>query len=62
MKIYKELHEAIQETLSTMDESPEFKMKFPLLIKNFFENSYVDSDLNDAIAKVKFAEDSNDGN
>jgi len=62
MKLYEELESAIEEIVSGMDESPEFKMQFPKIIENFFDESYMDSDLNNAIEKIKFKEGSIGGN
>jgi len=56
MKLYNELSEAIEETIDTMNESPEFEMQFRQLIRNYFDDSCADSDINDAIERVRFVE------
>lgn len=62
MKPYKELESAIEEIVDAMNESDDFKLQFPKVIENFFEDSYTDSDLNNAIEKIRLVEDSVNGN
>jgi hypothetical protein len=49
MKLYKELSEAISETIEVTQESDEFKTRLSKLIENYFENSYTDRDINEVI-------------
>lgn len=62
MKLYSELKSAINEIVDEMNESDDFKLQFPKVIENYFEDSYTDSDLNNAIEKIRLLEDSTDGN
>jgi hypothetical protein len=62
MKLYDELNNAINEIVATMNEHDDFKLQFPKIIENYFEDSYTDSDLNNAIEKIRLVEDNTNGN
>jgi hypothetical protein len=62
MKLYNELSSAINEIVAGMNESDDFKLQYQKLIENCFDGSCIDSDLNNAIEKIRLVEDSADGN
>lgn len=62
MKLYQELSEAIIETVSSTQESTEFKVRFSKLIENYFDSSYTDRDINDVIELTSLSEEGTNGN
>lgn len=62
MKLYKELYEAIEEIVSSTEESNVFKSRFSKLIENYFENSYTERDINDVIELIEIPEEHINGN
>lgn len=60
MKLYNELLEALNETISDTEESIEFKTRFIKLVENYFDSSCADNDINNALELIKLSEDDKD--
>ncbi len=61
MSLYKELKEAIDELVGSVNETDEFKRRFTKTIENYFENNYQESDISELIDLVSISEDGSNG-
>jgi len=61
MMVYKELNEAITETITIIKESIAFKAQFSQLIMKTYDNSCSDAEINALIEDVEFLEGSDNG-
>lgn len=55
MKLYRELENAIEEMVDSVDEGEEFRRRFKKLIYNYYERSYGTQDLEDTIELIKLS-------
>lgn len=61
MSLYKELQEAITDSVESTSETSEFKRRFAKMIENYFDNNYQESDISELIDLVTIPEDYNHG-